>query len=97
MRDEPEHSRALARRILEEHRSFGVQLVDGSRWRCRLLAYGDRELLVETNQGRYLLPWRSVLYLELDAIAEEVPVLATVAELPLELPKEEDCAEAAAS
>src|SRR5688572_4489 len=70
----------LARRVVAERDEFDIVLLDGTRWSCTLREYGERELLVETEAGLYLLPWHSIQYLILEEKAPAQEVLLTAME-----------------
>ena len=73
----------LARRVVAARDAFDVVLLDGTRWSCTLREYGERELLVETGTGLYLLPWHSVQYVILEDRAPADAMLQTaVDEVP---------------
>src|SRR5205814_9660671 len=83
----------LGRRVLEEHPHFQLVLLDGQRWSCQLLAWGRYELLVETPEGRCLVPQHAIAYIILDgdtdapsraatATVLAMPELAEAAESP---------------
>jgi hypothetical protein len=76
-----EHSAGdLARRMVAERDSFDLVLLDGTRWSCALQEYGERELLVETETGLYLVPWHSVQYVVLEDKAPGDAMLLTAME-----------------
>jgi hypothetical protein len=52
----------LGRTVLQEYQTFGVVLINGERWQCRLVACGREELLVTTESGRILLPKHAIVY-----------------------------------
>ena len=70
----------LARRVIAGRDGFDVVLLDGTRWSCTLQEYGERELLVETETGLYLLPWHSVQYVVLEDKAPAEAILMTAVE-----------------
>src|SRR5207247_2261537 len=68
--DSPPHgydgSEDLGRRVLEEHPHFQLVLLNGQQWTCHLLAWGRHELLVQTAEGRCLVPQQAIAYIVLD-------------------------------
>jgi hypothetical protein len=72
----------LGREVLEAQRAFDVVLVNGERWSCQLLAWGEHELLLTTPEGKYLLPKHFIAYVVLDeedtrSWQEEAAAIAT--------------------
>ncbi|GMA66036.1 hypothetical protein [Alicyclobacillus fastidiosus] len=51
---------------LMEAKYFDAVLLDGEVLSCKLLEYGQYDLLVETDAGRILLPKHSVKYFVLE-------------------------------
>jgi hypothetical protein len=68
----------LGREVLEAQRVFDVVLMNGERWSCQLVAWGEHELLVTTPAGKYLLPKHFIAYVVLQE--EDDAYLAEAAE-----------------
>jgi hypothetical protein len=56
----------LAKRVLEENRRFEVVLEDGQTWACKLVEWGQYDLLVETSEGLVLLPKHSIHHIVIE-------------------------------
>jgi hypothetical protein len=69
--------------VLEEHRDFQLVFLDGQRWNCHLLAWGRHELLVQTVDGRYLVPQHAIAYIALEGQSDRPPEMTAVATVPL--------------
>jgi sRNA-binding regulator protein Hfq len=61
----------LAKRVLEENRRFEAVLEDGERWACKLVEWGQYDLLVETTEGLVLLPKHSIHHIVVERRAAE--------------------------
>jgi hypothetical protein len=69
----------LGREILEAQRRFDVVLLTGERWSCELVRWGENELLVATEAGRYLLPKHTIAYVVLEEVEESLLAAETAA------------------
>ena len=58
--------REMGERSLKQAKYFDAILNDGETLNCKLLEYGQYDLLVETERGKILLPKHSVKYFVLE-------------------------------
>lgn len=56
--------------VLKQTKYFEVVLNDGERWQCKLLDYGQYDLLVETERGKILLPKHSINYFVIEGVED---------------------------
>lgn len=82
MENHEKRSDDLARRVLEGAGTFDVVLPNDLRWTCELLEWGEREMLVRTHSGTYLLPYHSILFVVLKEEESEALLREIAAEVP---------------
>ena len=57
--------------VLREARYFDAVLLDGEILACKLLQWGNYDLLVETDQGKILLPKHSIKYMVVERYEQD--------------------------
>lgn len=57
--------------VLREVRYFDAVLLDGETLTCKLLQWGNYDLLVETDQGKILLPKHSIKYMVVERYEQD--------------------------